>query len=403
MAFFLLVLTIFIMFFQPVGYFPALEAIRPLRTIAFIALISYILTGEKSERKFFEAKETKAFLGFVVIQIISASFIWLQYGYEMANSWLKTGIIYFLIVMLCTHYKRIEWIFLAIISGIVWLSKYSISRYVLEHSLGNDSWRARGFGWFDGTNDIAMILVAVIPLAFYFIETKQNILIKGLFVSLIGLFSVNIMLTGSRGGLLGFLATALLCVVGSKTLIKPIKIVTFFLAITLAVPIGIKIVKQRSDVVQGSYTQDESAQNRIIQWKAGIQMLIHNPLFGVGPEQFSHFSSDYGGIRNLAPHNTIIQVFAESGFPGGILFILMSYFILKDFRFYVRDPVLEETHEIELTLYRFLSYSLIGFWVCAFFSNRNQSDILYVTMALIVAVKFLFHENEKPEEFDYHY
>ena len=393
------------MFFQPVGYFPELGAIRPLRTTAFIALISYILAGEKSERKFFEAKETKAFLGFVIVQIISASFLWLQYGYEMANSWVKTGIIYFLIVMLCNHYKRVEWIFLAIISGIVWLSKYSVTRYFQEHALGNDSWRARGFGWFDGTNDIAMILVAVIPLAFYFIETRPNFLIKGLFASFIGLFSVNLMLTGSRGGLLGFLATSSLCVIGSKTLLKPLKIVVFVLAFALAVPMGINIVKQRSDVVQGSYTQDESAQNRIIQWKAGIQMLIHNPLFGVGPEQFPHFSRDYGGIANLAPHNTVIQVFAESGFPGGILFILMSYFILKDFRFYVRDPVLEETHETELTLYRYLSYSLIGFWVCAFFSNRNQSDILYVTMALIVAVKFLFHENEndEPEQSDYHY
>jgi len=383
------------MFFQPAGVFPGLAAYRPLRTVAFIALIFYALSEKETDRKFLEADETKYYFGFVIMQIISAAVFWLSHGYYILNDWLKTSIIYFLIIKLGNSIQRIEHILLMIVSGITYLSVYSITNYFKEHNAGNVEALARGFGWFDGTNDIAMILVSMVPFLFYFITTCENKLKKIIFMCILVMFSYNIMITGSRGGILGFIVTSSLCVIFSRLISTPQKIIAIVLVIAFAIPVGIEIIQQRSDIVAGSYSQDDSAQNRIIQWKAGARMVLSHPLLGVGPEKFSDFSEDYGGIRNLAPHNTIVQVIAETGIIGGLFFILMNFFALKDAYIFIKDETIQARYEGELLLYRYLSYSLIGFWVCAFFSNRNQSYILYVTIAIMIATKFLFFEESE--------
>ncbi|MBN2009301.1 O-antigen ligase family protein [candidate division KSB1 bacterium] len=277
----------------------------------------------------------------------------------------------------------------------MFLSKYSIINYFQlktidpnfeqEHALV--SFRATGFGWYEGSNDLAMILVATIPFLFYFFEAKKNYLIKFISIAVVVLFSYNLMITGSRGGILGFLTIVILTVFSAKKINKPLKIAFLSVAIVGAIPIGLKIVQQRSDVVDGSYTQDASAQDRITQWKAGIKMLILNPLTGVGPEQFPEVAGDYGGIRGLQPHNTIIQVFAETGFIGGIFFILMNVYAFKDIRFFLKVPNISQNALNDLLIYKYLSYTFIGFWVCALFSNRNQAYILFVVIAMMVAVK----------------
>ena len=86
---------------------------------------------------------------------------------------------------------------------------------------------------------------------------------------------------------------------------------------------GISTVLTRSDL-GGALSGDDSSGDRIIQWRACIKMMMAHPFLGVGPKEAQYEMINYGGIRGVVPHNTLLQVFAESGIPGGLFFMLCS-------------------------------------------------------------------------------
>jgi O-antigen ligase len=116
-------------------------------------------------------------------------------------------------------------------------------------------------------------------------------------------------------------------------------------------------------------------------------MLFAKPLFGVGPEQFASAVGEFGGVPNLAAHNTFIQIFAENGVLAGISFCLFIFMpLLFNIKLLKRKQV-NSDKEWAVESYQYVSIALIGFLVCALFSNRNQFYILFVLVGLLVAIK----------------
>lgn len=67
---------------------------------------------------------------------------------------------------------------------------------------------------------------------------------------------------------------------------------------------------------------------RVQIWQRGLSYIISNPIFGVGPANFEAAEGEYNRENQLtgkwsAPHNALIEVFAELGIPGGLLFLLL--------------------------------------------------------------------------------
>lgn len=72
-------------------------------------------------------------------------------------------------------------------------------------------------------------------------------------------------------------------------------------------------------------------------WRAGFEMFLDNPLFGVGVDRYGayfkefrnvNYSLTYGfDIMSSNAHNTYIQLFATSGFFVGLLYILINTYI----------------------------------------------------------------------------
>lgn len=405
MAFFLLCISIFIMFFQPVSVFPLLDAYSPVKNSAIIALVAYLATREKSDAPFLNNNINRYFLLFVMMQILSASMIWLNAGYESFNLWLRYGIVYFLIIKSGISANRIRTLMLMIVLAISYLSYYSIINFALRYE---PEMRASGFGWYENANDLSVILVSVIPFAFLLAETASSSFKRYLYIGLAAAFSFNILFTGSRNGLLGLLTVGGLSTVFSKKISGLMRMGLLSVLIISILTVGITTAMSRKDL--SSLSGDASSENRILQWKACVRMVIDRPLFGVGPGESRFHMRDYGGIQGLSPHNTIFQVFAETGILGGFFFFLFGFtpFIESWFFFRNRFKILEESqieeeeHDSLITTYKYLSISLIGFWVCAFFSNRVEAYILYVTIALIVATQQnLLSESNSEESEDY--
>jgi O-antigen ligase len=199
------------------------------------------------------------------------------------------------------------------------------------------------------------------------------------------MFTINILFTGSRNGLLGLISVGIVSILSSDKIHKILRSLLIIVLLGAIVTVGLSSVLARSDL--HGLSGDDSSENRIVQWKAGVRMVLHNPLFGIGREQFGDRASEYGGIHGLFPHNTLVQVFSETGLPGGIFFFFFAVYPLIEARRYFIPKLNKLPIESSIRMFRFIITALLGFWVCAFFSNRYQYYILYVLVALSSAIK----------------
>lgn len=87
------------------------------------------------------------------------------------------------------------------------------------------------------------------------------------------------------------------------------------------------------------YLYKDSVTLRGYYWKTGLEMLKHNPIFGVGLDNYGSYFNEY---RDLAyplkfgftvtsnnAHNVPIQLFATSGIFTGIIYLLIICFVLQ--------------------------------------------------------------------------
>jgi len=383
MAFFLFCLSIFIVFLQPTSIFPNLTPYQPLRNSAIIALIAYIFSRNKLQKPFLSNKVNLFFILFIIIQVLSACQLWLTGGWETFNLWLRIGIIYYLIVKSVTNIKRLIAIAIMIILGSTYLSYYSFVNFVIHYA---PRMRVGGFGWYENANDLAFMLVGAISLCLLVFNLIKNKILRLIFLIIALFFSYNVLFTASRNGLLGLLVVWSLSIILSKRVtisIKTLLIISLFIAVFV---VGRGNVLSRSDLK--GLRGDDSSESRITQWKSALRMVIAKPILGVGPDEFGDNAENYGGIRSLAAHNTLIQVFAESGILGGIFFFLMSFLPLYELRKMTKIIKSNNSKGSDSFIaYKFLSITLLGLWTCAFFSNRYHFYILYVIIALMVAIK----------------
>lgn len=382
MAFTFLKIFIFVMFFQPVYTFPSLEPFRPYKYSAILAAATFIFFGKFDFHSFFSNKTNRYFILFSVCQVISASSIWLTGGLNLFKDyWLNLLIVYVPTSQLCIDHRKIRSIILIIVISIFYLSYESVSTVIFSDIEGL---RPKGFGWYDYPNDLVLILTCAIPFALCLGETSRNLCAKSFWYFITATFSYNILLSASRNGLLGLITVGFLSFTTMRNISNILKSVLNGLLIFGVLTVGLTAVMNRSDLVPGQLTGDDSSEHRIVQWKACYAMVKDHPLLGVGPGESVYHMRDYGGIGGLVPHNTLIQVFAETGIPGGFFFFMFALYPIyeaykhyKAGKFNTSDPI--------AIYYRYLIISLIGFWSCAFFTNRIYFHILYVTIALLTA------------------
>lgn len=376
MAFFLLCVTIFVMIFQPTAIWPALMPYQPLRNTAILALAAYLLQKRPAhKRPFFAEKTNVYFVLFVIFQVASASILWLSGGIEMLNYWLKIGVVYYLIYKLVDTEDRFRIVVMTIVVALLYLWYYSFSTFVLDYYPGV---RAGGFGWYENSNDLAIILVSVIPLIMYLINRTGSIVNRVLYLVLALAYGMLVLFTGSRNGMLALSAVGILSIMFSFSINKLFRLILFFVLVGGILTIGLTSILSRGDLAGAGLSGDASSENRIEQWYAAARMVRARPFFGIGPGEFSSEAETFGGIRGVQAHNTLIQVFAETGILGGLFFALFSL-----------TPILliKRVNPANSSAVRFTTIALSGFWICAFFSNRYQFYILYILVAMIMSAK----------------
>ena len=268
--------------------------------------------------------------------------------------------------------------------------------------------KAKGIGLVEGTrvtigrdigsmlgdpNDLALVLLFPAGFALSYILNRGVSWPMRLFAILAFCTVLGaVIATQSRGGLLGI---ASIMGVFAYRRVKSKALLAFAAVIALTVLFTLAGVNDRASGGAHEEGIDESAMGRLYAWQAAIKMASHNPLTGVGLDNFTlnyWVYSDFWDGKNHAVHSTWFGVLAETGFLGLIIFITMIIIIFR--RVVICLTVLSPsgafstnpTRAESFTLAEGILASLVGFTVSATFLTMGFTWPVYILLALSTAL-----------------
>lgn len=252
------------------------------------------------------------------------------------------------------------------------------------------------------TNDLAYLLVSVLPLALAFALNAKTRASRIWYASVAGVMGIAMLLTSSRGGFFGLLAVVAFVV------LMPIKrprvkaetgkarrgIIPALLGIgCLAAVIWPNLpLETRTHLatimsLEKDYNTDTSNQNsRSSIWQRNFLAVLRRPV-GYGVDSFEMVDVLNGG-KFRAPHNSYLQALVELGFLGLFLFLrayLLAWRALARTRQVLLSATGSDERDEMLVFARMLQAGLLGNAVSGFFLSMAYSMILWTMFAAIIA------------------
>jgi len=311
------------------------------------------------------------------------------------------------------YFKGIYWKIMLMTFAIAWLSRSAedfalasrlITFFGLLVAIVAIANKLNGIGLVEGTrvtigrdigsvlgdpNDLALVLM--FPVAFassLAITAKIGFCTRWLgIISAVTLFFA-IIATQSRGGLLGMLT-----IFGVYSY-RRIKSKTLFFTVAGVIAVGLFMLAGIADRASGGAAEagiDASAMGRLYAWQAALGMALHNPLSGVGLNNFYanyyYYSPHWDGL-NHAVHSTWFGVLAETGFLGLVVFI---YTILLCVKTSLRslNRIEQNLQQVSPAIYasaQAIFSGLLGTIVSATFLTQGFTWPIYILAALVVAI-----------------
>jgi putative inorganic carbon (hco3(-)) transporter len=250
--------------------------------------------------------------------------------------------------------------------------------------------RVRGEGGFiAGNNEVALALIMIVPLLYYFVQTTERKLYRYLLWASIGLCVVAALGTQSRGGLLGVLGMTLAFLARSQRrlrLIIPMVLGTLFIVSFMP-----DSWWERMATIS-EYKEDDSALGRLNAWTLAFNV-AKDHVFGGG-----FYLETNGVFQRYAPnpdfiavaHSIYFQVLGQHGFIGLALYLGFWFSTWLTCRWIARNA----TSPQDQALARMIEVSFAGFAVGGAFLNLAYFDGPYYLMAALVVIRYKLMNNE---------
>lgn len=371
---------------QPGELYPHLAVLHLERVMAFFVLISFFVHGNK----FVFPPVTKWFLAFYGAMILAIPLaFWRGNSVAFCLMFLQVVCFHLLIVALLNSEQRVKTFILTNVALIGWLAgtaAYSYAMGVRIVTMGIE--RASGLTSSGGDpNTLALTLVSTMPLELM-LMTKGNskwVRVIGLVVLLLSIYTVVI--TGSRTSFFNMLFLVVLLMFADwKRKLKFLPLVVIVLPLLwIVVP---EQYKQRYETVD-KLKDDESYQNRLISWEGGFHMFLHNPITGVGPDNYTNANGEKywpgpGRKHYLNAHSQFFKLLGELGMLGIVTYV---GYLINLFRLNNRLRKVLRDRGASLALQRYPVYCQISLCLLLFagYSTHNTYRIQWFLLGAISA------------------
>ena len=411
-----------ILFFRPQDVFPPLAVLHLAELSAIAGLVS-LLVGRLARRQTL-TRMTPEFAGVLALGAIilaTAPFsIWFGGAVSVfTDLYLKVALVYLLAVNVLISPKRIErmtWLLVLALGYLAFRAVFDYARGVNVISRGTRVQGAVG-GLMQNPNDLALHMVVFLPLAM-FMAMRPGSPVKRLIAAGAGACMLGaIVASGSRGGFLGFAAMVVVLGVFAARQ-RPMIAVAGLLAMLCALPIVPSQYWRRiASITDDSKDDYSSAEARRQLFGEAFDAFVENPITGVGAGQFKDYNPQ-GRIQAWhETHNIWLQVASELGIFGLAVFTFLMArafgAVWQTRRLLARvraaaaaarrpststrstppapvvsteDAALLDAHSAAMAA------SLVGFFVCSFFSSVAYNWTFYYLLVLAAAPRDILRE-----------
>jgi len=285
----------------------------------------------------------------------------------------------------------------------------------LNYFVIHETWfgRAKWNLTYSNPNDLAAITLLQFSLAAALVASESRGWVRRAALLALPVLTLVIFLTQSRGGIIGFAALAVFALpatsrAGSR--LRAAGMVSLLAAVVLMFAPssvwnrlgGLRNVTETGDFQ--AVDPEGSAEQRWEIWKTAVRIIGDHPIFGVGLDAYPAANAEYspaavGGDVQLGArdtHSTYLNVMAELGAPGLVLFLGLLAAVVSRAES-VRRRCRQVLPRGARQLY-FLELGLFGFLVAGIWGSYARISMLYIHLALIyVAAETLDGEERELE------
>lgn len=371
---------------RPQDYLPLIGKLRPGIILVILAMVFYGINFKQHRLALMENRQCRLFFLLVSVMMISIPFAVYRGGaFRFFFETYMNGIFFFFLAYkIVADEERLR--------TTIWLVCLGCGGYTINALLSGTlvGVNRLSFGTLFDPNDLAFFIISILPFNFLFIS-RDNPLWKRFVSSInivIGFFCI--LLTGSRGGFLAAcIVFGLLIFMRTLTIKRRLKIIMMIIAFTGmlfgAGAIDFSRFETMRHLAADYNIWDETG--RIVVWKRGLELMLTHPLTGVG---VSCFSEAIGRNRSRAglletwqaPHNSLVQIGAETGLVGFMLFAVISY---KAIRIFAKTKNIHYHEHIE-KISEMARIGFVGHFVTSMFLSQAYSIywIFFVVLSAII-------------------
>jgi O-antigen ligase len=264
----------------------------------------------------------------------------------------------------------------ALIAGCALIVLSILTGFGPEMSLDAKEERLSVAGTYD-VNDLALLFVVTLPFAFFMLKESTKFQ-RLLLLAAIVLMVVGIIKSASRGGFLGLVIISVFLLIRSSKQVRKYAILAILggaIMFAMAAPAAYWARISTIFSLKNDYNMNLQT-GRVMVWQNGLKMITTYPLTGVGINSFNIAHAGFSGTNiNISPHNSFLQIAAELGIPGLLLFLSIIFTSMIAAR-RVRRLIKEGKIPQELWwLAAAIEISFIGFIVSASLLTHAYSPI----------------------------
>lgn len=387
------------------GEFPILAAGRPLLVLTAVALgAAFINPRGLAGYKWYANWQARVLIGLCIAALGSIAFGISQGGsfFFFQDAYSKTLLGAFLLMAAMRNARDLRffvWAYVVATAVLVWLALF-----VFELSAAGGTMRLSGLDTWDA-NDLGVLLLTGLPLAGLAFRTSGT---TGKLFSALVLLGIGsgIARSGSRGGFVGFVCVLfafLISLRGTKVVNRLAIVGVIVAGLAWAAPEGYWEQMQTILHPDADYNWDARQGRRQLAIR-GMQYMTSHPFFGIGIDNFGRAEatiSDFAkaqagdpnapGIKWSVAHNSYVQVGAELGIPGFLLFdglvlgcVLAPWLLRKRIPDEWQHGTDDERYMFQAAVY--LPVAAIGFAVPAYFVSFSYADTIYILAAMTAAL-----------------
>lgn len=239
-------------------------------------------------------------------------------GRAVTSRW-RSQVFVFLLLLLCLK-----------------VAQHGLRTYALEHGRATDEMAfvkfgiiGGGGGFYDNSADLGVALCVVFGLSVALLQAKSGRKTRLFLLVCTLAFGALIIVCGSRGAIVG--AAFIVLATWIKSPGKgwaPVFLVVFAAGLVFLMPHASRERFQSAEHYEG----DQTANHRVLLWKAGLRMWGDYPIFGVGPANFRYVRQASYRIATdndrdaYVCHSLYIEVISELGTLGALTVISILFF-----------------------------------------------------------------------------